>query len=427
MLSKHPTFDKTDFNGGNLSSDGGAIIPMAYFSSCNAFSEFSQICFKDNRKNYTFSNADILEQMVIRNFLGYHNQADQKVLMEDPLLSLYTKPCSQPTVSRFFQRVTHHTCNDFREIMIRKACSYVNEHVSEPIIDADSTLIGTDGHQEAAKFITHYKEVGYHPLCINEFHSKMLLTATLRSGDSYSSNGIVNQLKTIMPFLENHGQIRFRGDSAFYDTKLLEYLEDNRIHYYIRTKNYHSLISTVEDDIFSKGVEPFKYTQNHPYCSEVMYSIAGKLPRRIVYKAFWYVDLHGLQELLCRVYAVVTNDMESSPEEVMAFYEERGASENFNKELKNDFFAQNVSHPLFNQNDMEFLICCYAYNLFHMFQMSILENEDTKITMNTFRCKYQKIAVKVITHARRISLSFSSAYTNQDKFLKYWNKVCMVS
>ena len=37
------------------------------------------------------------------------------------------------------------------------------------------------------------------------------------------------------------------------------------------------------------------------------------------------------------VYAVVTNDQKCSPKEGMHFCELRGASENFTKELKNDF------------------------------------------------------------------------------------------
>lgn len=133
------------------------------------------------------------------------------------------------------------------------------------------------------------------------------------------------------------------------------------------------------------------------------------------------------QELIPVIYAVVTNDTEYDAKYVMNFYEARGASENFNKELKNDFNAGTLSHESFNTNDFEFLIKSLAYNLYHIFQMEVLEKDDQNLMMNTFRIRYQKIAAKVIHHARQMNLSFSSAYRNQNTFLRYYNKVVIQS
>ena len=159
----------------------------------------------------------------------------------------------------------------------------------------------------------------------------------------------------------------------------------------------------------------------------MQYAIAGKKTRRIVYKAYWVVDQHNQQELIPVIYAVVTNDTEHDAKYVMDFYEARSASENFNKELKNDFSAGILSHESFNANDFEFLIKSLSYNLYHIFQMEVLEKDDQKLMMNTFRIRYQKIATKVIHHARRVNLSFSSAYRNQNTFLRYYNKVVIQS
>ncbi len=87
---------------------------------------------------------------------------------------------------------------------------------------------------------------------------------------------------------------------------------------------------------------------------------------------------------------------------------------------------------------MDFLISSLAYNLYHVFQQTILEEKDQTIRMNTYeekdqtirmntyRLKYQKIAVKVIQHARQVTLSFSSAYKNKTQFTQYWNKVLQI-
>ena len=108
-------------------------------------------------------------------------------------------------------------------------------------------------------------------------------------------------------------------------------------------------------------------------------------------------------------------------------HEERGASENFNKELKNDFDAGVLSHESFDANDFEFLLKSFAYNIYHIFQSEILEKDDRKMMMNTYRLRYQKIAVKVIHHARQFCLSFSTAYKHKDTFLRYWNRVSLLS
>lgn len=78
------------------------------------------------------------------------------------------------------------------------------------------------------------------------------------------------------------------------------------------------------------------------------------------------------------IYAVVTNDTVSPAKEVMDFYEARGASENFNKEFKNDFDAGTLSHSQFDKNEMEFLISAMAYNLFHIY---IYPQEELKASI----------------------------------------------
>lgn len=426
MLNDSVTFRNINFNGGSLSSDGGAILMLQFLKQINLQKQFGNLPFHDERMVPVYSNYSIFEQLVSRTLLGYFNQSDQKVLLNDPLLSQYFGACSQPTVSRFFDRVVNQTNVVLKEDITKQACAYVNDHIEDPIIDADSTLITTNGNQEAAAFIHHYSEVGYHPIVINEFHSKLLLSALLRTGSSYSSNGIIEEMKTIMPYLKNNGNIRFRGDSAFYNSDLMSYLEENTIKYYIRVKSFQSVRrETLENFSLTDG-DWCSYTYDHPYYGEIRYKISGSnKTRRVVYKAYWTSE-NGQLSFLPIVYAVITNDETSTPKEVMDFYEARGSSENFTKELKDDFNAGTLSHHNFYENEIEFLISCLSYNLFHLFQNTVLLAEDKKIRMNTFRTIFQKIAVKVIRHARKITLSFSSAYKNQKQFMKYWNLVLQI-
>ena len=425
MVQTNSLFDKINFNGGNLSSDGGSILLSQFLEKINLKKLLDSIPFVDLRHLPVYSNTNILFQQIIKCLLGYNDQSDQKILINDPLLSLKSLICSQATVSRFYDRVSLNTTNEFKKIITQLAYDFVNTNIDDSILDADSTMVTTCGNQEASAYIHHYQENGYHPLIINEYHSKLLLSSLLRTGSAYSSNGIIEELEQLFTQLNNTGNIRFRGDSAFYRRDLFKYLENNQVTYYIRVKNFKKNIrESVMDMVINQADwNDFDYTE--PYYGEYTIQINKTKKRRIVYKAF-HLEKGGMLQLVPMVYCIITNDFEKSPKEAMDFYEARGNSENFTKELKDDFNGGNPSHKEFVKNEMDFLISSLAYNLYHVFQQTILEEKDQTIRMNTYRLKYQKIAVKVIQHARQVTLSFSSAYKNKTQFTQYWNKVLQI-
>ena len=425
MIQTNSLFDKINFNGGNLSSDGGSILLSQFLEKINLKKLLDSIPFVDLRHLPVYSNTNILFQQIIKCLLGYNDQSDQKILINDPLLSLKSLICSQATVSRYYDRVSLNTTNEFKKIITQLAYDFVNTNIDDPILDADSTMVTTCGNQEASAYIHHYQKNGYHPLVINEYHSKLLLSSLLRTGSAYSSNGIIEELEQIFTQLNNTGNIRLRGDSAFYRRDLFKYLENNQVTYYIRVKNFKKNIreSVMAMVINQVDWNDFDYTE--PYYGEYTFQINKTKKRRIVYKAF-HLEKGGILQLVPMVYCIITNDFEKSPKEAMDFYEARGNSENFTKELKDDFNGGNPSHKEFVKNEMDFLISSLAYNLYHVFQQTILEEKDQTIRMNTYRLKYQKIAVKVIQHARQVTLSFSSAYKNKTQFTQYWNKVLQI-
>ena len=425
MIQTNSLFDKINFNGGNLSSDGGSILLSQFLEKINLKKLLDSISFVDLRHLPVYSNTNILFQQIIKCLLGYNDQSDQKILINDPLLSLKSLICSQATVSRFYDRVSLNTTNEFKKIITQLAYDFVNTNIDDPILDADSTMVTTCGNQEASAYIHHYQKNGYHPLVINEYHSKLLLSSLLRTGSVYSSNGIIEELEQIFTQLNNTGNIRFRGDSAFYRRDLFKYLENNQVTYYIRVKNFKKNIRESVMDMVKNQVDWNDFDYTEPYYGEYTIQINKTKKRRIVYKAF-RLEKGGMLQLVPMVYCIITNDFEKSPKEAMDFYEARGNSENFTKELKDDFNGGNPSHKEFVKNEMDFLISSLAYNLYHVFQQTILEEKDQTIRMNTCRLKYQKIAVKVIQHARQVTLSFSSAYKNKTQFTQYWNKVLQI-
>ena len=420
MLSNFAAVDNYNFSGGNITSDSGALLFARFIHSLSLHDAFCSLPFDDDRKNPVHSYSDILLGQIFKFMLGYFRQADQSVLRQDPFL-LSDAP-SQPTVSRFFSCASASLNAALHQLLHTCALSYLNKQEHDLIFDADSTLIETTGRQEASSYIPHYSSVGYHPLVINEYHSKLLVASLLRCGNSYSANGIIEQLRTVFSGLQisSSRTIFFRGDSAFYDSKLMNYLEQQpfRVRYMIRCKHFGKLIKECMDDMDRKGIDFQQYTKHEPYIGELSYSLQNDEPRRVVYKAYRSIDQNGQISLFPEIYAVMTNCLEWSPRHILRFYEQRGNSENFTKELKDDFGAGTLSHPKFLSNELEFLLKAWAYNIYHLFLNRKAKHMPgiARMRMNTFRKEFIKIGGKVIRHARQITLCISSAYARKKEF-----------
>ena len=72
---------------------------------------------------------------------------------------------SQPTVSRFFNRMDEDTLNQFLAITrVLRMRIYSIQMPQAVILDLDSTLLDAYGRQEGRAFNFHYQSNGYHPL-----------------------------------------------------------------------------------------------------------------------------------------------------------------------------------------------------------------------------------------------------------------------
>ena len=92
---------------------------------------------------------------------------------------------SQPTVSRFFNRMDEDTLNQFLTIgrILRKRV-YSVQMLQAVILDLDSTLPDAYGKQEGRAFNVHYQSNGYHPLVCYDGLTGDLIKIQLRDGHS---------------------------------------------------------------------------------------------------------------------------------------------------------------------------------------------------------------------------------------------------
>ena len=184
---------KINFDGGDLSSDAGLLL-IKEFAAKIGFTKLIEKKFKTNDKSIRFhKDYENLLQMIYQVISAYFHDDCADELTLDPVFNIILDKeslASQPTLSRFFNRMDEDTLIQFDDIdkNLRDTIYSIKrpEHV---LLDLDSTLFDTYGRQEGEGFNFHYQAHGYHPFLYYDGLTGDLIKAKLRDGTLHCSNG----------------------------------------------------------------------------------------------------------------------------------------------------------------------------------------------------------------------------------------------
>lgn len=281
------------------------------------------------------------------------------------------------------------------------------------LLDLDSPLLDTYGHQEGEGFNFHYQSHRYHPLVCYAGMTSDLLKIELRNDTDYSSTGVVEFLQPLLDeFLTDYPELPLflRGDSGFTKPQLYEQCETNGVSYAIRLKENSTLLA-----LASEIEEHLTDATRHDILCCVLWRIplSGRnmeVARRVVCKVEKPTD-----QLIHRYTFIVTN-MDSAPEELVRFYCKRGNMEIFIKESKNSFAftAVSSSSKIVNANRLQ--IHALAYNIFNWLKRLVLPAKMRRQQIDTIRMKLPKIAAKSVHSARYITFKPCSSCPYKDEF-----------
>lgn len=225
---------KIDFGGGNLSSDGGLLL-MKEFLSKIGFEQIAAAKFKTTDKSMRIhTDVENLKQVLYQIFSSYNEDDCADELTNEPVISAAlgkTSLASQPTLSRFYNRMDENTLTQLSEIMLElRKIVYRIKPPEQILFDLDSTLLPLYGNQEGKGYNVHYSSVGYHPLLCYDGLTGDLLKAELRNGTEYCGKDAATFMQSLFDeFNENHynTSLFLRGDSGFAMPDLYDICEDN--------------------------------------------------------------------------------------------------------------------------------------------------------------------------------------------------------
>ena len=390
---------RVNFDGGNLSSDGGLLLLKEFYHKLGVKSLLKKHFHTTDSASFRIhKDHENLLQMLYQITGAYFQDDHADSLRNDPVLNAVIGKnalASQPTLSRFHNRMDAQSLEQLEEIQrIFRGRVYSVEKPEHILFDLDSTLLATYGTQEGEAFNYHYQAHGYHPLLCFDGLTGDLLKVELRPGTQYCSKGAA---AFMLPLLEEYQRdypktaLFARGDSGFATDELYSLFETNGTSYVIRLKENPVLRRLAE----ALDSELYDLTQEDAVSYAVVYgeflykASSWDYPRRVVCK----VEKPYGQMLHMHTF---------------------------------DMSYVSSSSMIVNANRVQ--IHALAYNLFNWFRRLALPEPMRKDRIDTVRLKLLKLAARIVSSARYVYFKLCSHCPYQTQFyetLSNIGKLCL--
>ena len=350
--------------------------------------------------NRGYKTSTIIEGFITSIWCGANRFLHTEVTRHDLTLGKifdWKNTPGQDTYKRFFSKfnqTTNQKVSDYFYSWI-----FDNFKFDNFTLDIDSSVMTRYGQQEGAKKGYNPNKKGrpsHHPLIAFIADVKLVANMWLRSGNTSSANNFLSFLEDTLSKLKHKTVGLIRLDSGFFQSDILDYLEEKTIDYIVAAKFTHPIQRLVHDCnnwvVLDTGIE----------ISEQMYqSDSWKKSRRIVVVRQRIKDRPQatgkqlglfLEEEIHKNYrysAYATN-MKLAPAEIWRLYRGRGDAENRIKELKYDFGFDSFNLNNFYATEAALTFAMIAYNLMALFRTFVLQ-EKTQKTLSTLR--YRTFAI----------------------------------
>ncbi len=365
--------------------------------------------------------------MLYQIFGTYYEDNCADELRHDPVLSAVLGKealASQPTLSRFFNRMDDDTLRQFDGIMRQLRRRVYSIRMPEFVLfDIDTTLLPTYGKQEGEGFNFHYQAHGYHPLLCYDGLTGDLLRAWLRDGTDYCSKDSAAFMEPLIAeYRENYPGIQLyaRGDSGFATPELYDLFEDNGVKYAIRLKINSTLqrLAHDEDEALAEATR-FNMIDYAVTYGEFYYQASSwRAPRRVVFK------IEKPYNQMTHMYTfIVTNMEELGHWQVIDYYCNRGRMENFIGESKQGFDFAAVSSRSKTVNANRLQLHALAYNIFNWFRRLALPKHMAKNLVDTVRLKLLKVAVRVVHTGRYVKFKLCSSFPYKEEVFETFRNI----
>jgi len=408
------------FDGGRLTSDGGLTWLAEVDKELGVCQAMAKHIPEWRSRRGRHSMLSLLKQRVYQIACGYEDQNDSDLLRSDPLLKLVCGVlpesgedlASQPTICRMENAVSARACYRIAEALGELyIASRGKDGVPKKILlDFDATDDPTHGDQEQSYYHGYFREHIYYPLLVFDGDTGQLITAVLRAGNTHASRSTVAILRRIVGLLRSSWpdvEVELRADAGFAVPAVYEYCEAQGIAYTIALIT-NSRLEEMAASLLEKAKRRHEKQPERKVklLSEGHYRAGSwDRQRRVVYKA-------EVMEEGTNTRFVVTNKPEE-PDELYAYYTERGETENRIKDLKVALKADRLSCHRFWANQFRLLVHAAAYWLMDTLRKKLVDGGIERMQLDTLRLRLVKIGGRVRELLTKVRLHLASGHPGQ--------------
>ena len=422
-----------EFNGGAISSDGGALLLREADRKLKLIERFSQ-CFLDGRNPALVEHRieQLLTQRIYGLALGYEDLNDHEQLRHDPLLGALAgkaEPGKEPlagksTLNRM--EMGDGTPNRYKKITFWRDAiddllvdAFLEAYTAPPeqiVLDIDTTDFAIHGEQEGRFYHGYYDHYCYLPLYV--FAGEHVLCARLRPSNIDPSTGsrkeierMVKRIRTLWPEV----QIVLRGDSGFCREELMAWCEAQQVDYVFGMAR-NSLLEKIVAEALEQARRQWEQKQQpaRVFLEFEHETVSGTWSRRrrVVAKAE-HIDGKSNPRFVVTSLAAAAWDAQQLYEDL---YCARGDMEN---RIKEQFmlFADRVSAASMRANQLRLYLSVMAYSLLcGLRRLGLRTTSLANAQVNTIRLRLLKIGAQIRVTVRKIWVQMSSSFPLQNLF-----------
>jgi Transposase DDE domain group 1 len=411
---------KLEFHGSVITSDAG-LLAYRELDNTLGLTGMAGDVLADVRtgKNGRHLFVSLLRQSVFGRLAGYEDVNDAERLCRDPAMrwvvgdrAIEGTAASASQMGRF--ETEWLTRPENLAALAALTGQWIDTvHRRRPprivVLDMDSSESPTYGEQEGSAYNGHFSCTCYHPLFVfNQLGD--LERCALRPGNVHSADGWREILEPVVSRYRGKGtRLYFRGDAAFANPEIYEFLEVEGMGYAIRFPANRVLQEKI-GYLLKRPVGRPPHEVRRYYASFGYQAQSWKKPRRVVAKVEWHPG-----ELYPRVGFIVTN-LARPAERVVAFYNQRGTAEQWIKEGKGAIKWTRLSCRTFAANAVRLQLHALAYNLGNLMRTLAMPKAAEPWSLTSLREKLIKIGAKVVSHGRYVSFQLAEVAVSRQMF-----------
>jgi len=419
-----------DFNGGDISGDGGLLLLGGLERKLGVAKAFADIVAKYDPRNPAHITHDVrsmVSQRILGIACGHEDLNDHAGLSRDRLLQSACGRDGRMASPSTLCRIEREACRKMNaELGALLVETFIRGFKTAPkrlTLDFDATDSPIHGAQEGRFFNGYYGNYCYLPLYV--FCGGRPLVAYLRQSDIDGARHawailalLVKRFRREWPGVK----ITFRGDSGFCRHRMLGWCERNGVKYIAgisrnavlerRTKELSGQVKALRK---ATGSDQRRY-------GDLLYAAGTwSRERRVIHKA----EHNALGE---NNRYVVTNLAGNARHLYEDVYCARGDMENRIKEQQLHLFADRTSSPSFAVNQLRLLLSAFAYVLMERLRSLTLRGTAfARAQCDTMRLKLLKVAAVIRRNTRSLHVSLNSSYPHAGAFSLAARRIAMIT